>query len=318
MENESKAYLKAAFLGFIAVLLIDAFLVFSFMQPLFGFMISVESSLYVEIIFGSIFGAGIQYAKEQMPYRENKAKVYSDLRHVLVLIVLTIVMTYVVVFGSYLPVFPLVLYLLYHLTLGAFYSSLPSQNHDNNTLIHDFSQFISAPLLGFVVTIVFCFSINVIFLMTNPLSSSLFLSGIYGAIAQSIITFFLMDFNAELLTQWKISFGLLGVSMAVLCLSTTPYLPLFVCCVTPMVYFLFRYSVQDNVDAINDSMVEYEEANSGFLSKNLVSPLRPDHVLYNRSDSPSFGDESNISNASSEGSNPEDYDSDVMIHHFLV
>jgi len=304
--NMSKAYLKAAFLGFIAVFLIDAFLVFSFMQPLFGFMISVESSLYVEIIFGSIFGAGIQYAKEQMPYKKNEAKVYSDLRHVLVLSVFTIVMTYVVVFTSYLPVFPLVLCLLYHLILGAFYSSLPSQNHSNNTLMHDFTQYISAPLLGFIVTIVFCFSINVFFLMTNPLSSSLLLSGIFGAIAQSIITFFLMDFNAELLTQWKISFGLLGVSIAVLCLSTTPYLPLFVCCITPMVYFLFRYSVQDNVDAINVLTVEIAEEHSIFDQSELGSPLKTDRALYNRrSGSPSFGNLSNISNVDS------DVDSDV-------
>ena len=305
----SKAYLKAAFLGFIAVFLIDAFLVFSFMQPLFGFMISVESSLYVEIIFGSIFGAGMQYAKEQMPYKKNEAKVYSDLRHVLVLSVFTIVMTYVVVFVSYLPVFPLVLYFLYHLILGAFYSSLPSQNHSNNTLIHDFTQFISAPLLGFIVTIVFCFSINVFFLMTNPLSSSLLLSGIYGAIAQSIITFFLMDFNAELLTQWKISFGLLGVSMAVLCLSTTPYLPLFVCCITPMVYFLFRYCVQDNVDGINVSMVESAENHKCFYKSEFGSPLRPNHVLSNgRSGSSSFGNLSNISNVDSEDDGSENGD----------
>lgn len=267
----NKAYIQAAILGFVAVLLIDAFLVFSFMQPLFGFMVGAESLLYVDIIFGSMFGMGIQYAKEQLPYKKGESKKISDLRHVLILLVLTIITTYVVVFGSYLPIFPLVLYSLYHLVMGTFYSSMPSKNQNTSSLVHDIGQLISAPLLGGLITMIFCIVLNTVFLVSSPLSGSLILSGVIGAVTQSIITFFLMDFNAVVSTQWIISFSLLSVCLVALCLSTTPYLPIFICMATPTAYFLFRRNTLEDDDSLDHDLDQSD--NSSVSSNSMLGKV---------------------------------------------
>ena len=237
-------YLKTCFLGMTAVLVLNGFFSFSSLPIMFASLVDPQYVIYAQAIYGFFIGASIQFFRSKSPVNPSK-NIFLDLRYALALLVFTMFITYLCVFGSYLTYFPMILFCSYYLSLAIFSASMFGNSEQGSSIGNKFFHLTSALILGGSVASLFWYMVNTSATLVDPLFGQLWLWCSIGAISQTLIVATLHDFKLNVSSQWAISLAGLATMFVSLWLIYQPYLGLVLFTAMPIIYSIVRTYASD-------------------------------------------------------------------------
>ena len=258
-------YIKSAFLGILAVVILNGFLSFSYVSVMFAFINDTTYILTAQVLYGAFMGFSVQYLRNQSNLHANNKNPYLDLRYVLAVLVYSMFVTYLVTLSAYMTIFPMVMAILYFVSLIAFSTSMSGFNGSYTSWLKRAKHWLNAGILGAIFNSVFWFCANTV-LLSNPLLGSLWLWAIIGAMLQATIVATMFDCRINIVSQWVFSISALALSLMALSLVYQPILSVCLFTLIPTIYGLIRTYVSkfDNKDTtfFRDTFIVYDNANA--------------------------------------------------------
>ncbi len=260
-------YIKSAFLGILAVVILNGFLSFSYVSVMFAFINDASYILAAQVLYGAFMGFSVQYLRNQSNLHTDRKNPYLDLRYVLAVLVYSMFLTYLITLSAYMTCFPLVIAGLYFVSLIAFSTSMSGYDGSDISWLKRVYQLVNAGLLGAFFTTVFWFCANTV-LLSNPLIGSLWLWATTGAVLQACIVGTMFDGRINVLTQWVFSLSALAISLVALSLVYQP--PILSLCLFTLIPTIYGF-IRAYVSTFDDKNTKFFPAKF-IIHKNDIGP----------------------------------------------